>query len=289
MIRSMTGFGRAETTWGKRKVALEIKALNSKQLDLVLRLPNEFRTVEFELRNMLAERLQRGKIDLTVNVESNGVNGQMIQPEAAREAWRQLEQLSFELGKPLPQDVFSLLVRFPGFFASSEPEAVDAFVEPLRVALSEAIIALDQFRQREGQVLKADLLSHLEQIVSLLDQTEPFESQRIEQVKARLSKNLTEFASQQKFDQNRFEQELIYYLEKLDITEEKVRLRQHCTYFAETIDEDFAGKKLAFIAQEMGREINTMGSKANDASIQRLVVQMKDELEKIKEQLFNVL
>jgi uncharacterized protein (TIGR00255 family) len=285
----MTGFGRAETTWGKRKVALEIKALNSKQLDLVLRLPNEFRTVEFELRNMLAERLQRGKIDLTVNVESNGVNGQMIQPEAAREAWRQLEQLSFELGKPLPQDVFSLLVRFPGFFASSEPEAVDAFVEPLRVALSEAIIALDQFRQREGQVLKADLLSHLEQIVSLLDQTEPFESQRIEQVKARLSKNLTEFASQQKFDQNRFEQELIYYLEKLDITEEKVRLRQHCTYFAETIDEDFAGKKLAFIAQEMGREINTMGSKANDASIQRLVVQMKDELEKIKEQLFNVL
>lgn len=289
MIRSMTGFGRAETTWGKRKVALEIKALNSKQLDLVLRLPNEFRTVEFELRNMLAERLQRGKIDLTVNLESNGVNGQMIQPEAAREAWRQLEQLSFELGKPLPQDVFSLLVRFPGFFASSEPEAVDAFVEPLREALSEAIIALDQFRQREGQVLKADLLSHLEQIVSLLDQTEPFESQRIEQVKARLSKNLTEFASQQKFDQNRFEQELIYYLEKLDITEEKVRLRQHCTYFAETIDEDFAGKKLAFIAQEMGREINTMGSKANDASIQRLVVQMKDELEKIKEQLFNVL
>lgn len=285
----MTGFGRAETTWGKRKVALEIKALNSKQLDLVLRLPNEFRTVEFELRNMLAERLQRGKIDLTVNLESNGVNGQMIQPEAAREAWRQLEQLSFELGKPLPQDVFSLLVRFPGFFASSEPEAVDAFVEPLREALSEAIIALDQFRQREGQVLKADLLSHLEQIVSLLDQTEPFESQRIEQVKARLSKNLTEFASQQKFDQNRFEQELIYYLEKLDITEEKVRLRQHCTYFAETIDEDFAGKKLAFIAQEMGREINTMGSKANDASIQRLVVQMKDELEKIKEQLFNVL
>ncbi|MCE1202716.1 MAG: YicC family protein [Bacteroidia bacterium] len=289
MIRSMTGFGRAETTWGKRKVALEIKALNSKQLDLVLRLPNEFRTVEFELRNMLAERLQRGKIDLTVNVESNGVNGQMIQPEAAREAWRQLEQLSFELGKPLPQDVFSLLVRFPGFFASSEPEALDAFVEPLREALSEAIIALDQFRQREGQVLKADLLSHLEQIVSLLDQTEPFESQRIEQVRARLSKNLTEFASQQKFDQNRFEQELIYYLEKLDITEEKVRLRQHCTYFAETIDEDFAGKKLAFIAQEMGREINTMGSKANDASIQRLVVQMKDELEKIKEQLFNVL
>lgn len=285
----MTGFGRAETTWGKRKVALEIKALNSKQLDLVLRLPNEFRTVEFELRNMLAERLQRGKIDLTVNVESNGVNGQMIQPEAAREAWRQLEQLSFELGKPLPQDVFSLLVRFPGFFASSEPEALDAFVEPLREALSEAIIALDQFRQREGQVLKADLLSHLEQIVSLLDQTEPFESQRIEQVRARLSKNLTEFASQQKFDQNRFEQELIYYLEKLDITEEKVRLRQHCTYFAETIDEDFAGKKLAFIAQEMGREINTMGSKANDASIQRLVVQMKDELEKIKEQLFNVL
>lgn len=289
MIRSMTGFGRAETTWGKRKVALEIKALNSKQLDLVLRLPNEFRTVEFELRNMLAERLQRGKIDLTVNVESNVVNGQMIQLEAAREAWRQLEQLSFELGKPLPQDVFSLLVRFPGFFASSEPEAVDAFMEPLRDALSKAIIALDQFRQREGQVLKADLLSHLEQIVSLLEQTEPFESQRIEQVKARLSKNLTEFASQQKFDQNRFEQELIYYLEKLDITEEKVRLRQHCTYFAETIDEDFAGKKLAFIAQEMGREINTMGSKANDASIQRLVVQMKDELEKIKEQLFNVL
>ncbi|HMM12236.1 MAG TPA: YicC family protein [Bacteroidales bacterium] len=289
MIRSMTGFGRAETTWGRRKVALEIKALNSKQLDLVLRLPNEFRTVEFDLRNMLAERLQRGKIDLTVNVESNGVNGQMIQTEAAREAWRQLEQLSFELGKPLPQDVFSLLVRFPGFFASSEPEAVDAFIGPLRDALAEATDALDQFRQREGQVLRADLLSHLYQIVDLLDQTEPFESQRIEQVKQRLSKNLAEFASQQKFDQNRFEQELIYYLEKLDIAEEKVRLRQHCSYFAETIDEDYAGKKLAFIAQEMGREINTMGSKANDASIQRLVVQMKDELEKIKEQLFNVL
>lgn len=289
MIRSMTGFGRAETNWGKRKVALEIKALNSKQLDLVLRIPNEFRTVEFDLRNLLAEKLQRGKIDLTVNVESSGVNGQMIQAEAAREAWRQLEQLSFELGKPLPQDVFSLLVRFPGFFASSEPEAIDAFAGPLRDALSEAMQALDSFRIREGQVLKQDLLSRVEQIVSLLDQTEPFESQRIEQVKNRLSKNLIEFANQQKFDQNRFEQELIYYLEKLDITEEKVRLRQHCTYFVETIDEDFAGKKLAFIAQEMGREINTMGSKANDASIQRLVVQMKDELEKVKEQLFNVL
>lgn len=289
MIRSMTGFGRAETSWGKRKVAIEIKALNSKQLDLVLRLPNEFKAVEFDLRNLLAERLQRGKIDLTITVESNGVNGQMIQPEAAREAWKQLEQLSFELGKPLPQDVYSLLIRFPGFFASSEPEALDAFVEPLRDALAEAIMALDSFRIREGQMLKSDLISHVEQIVSFLNQTEPFESQRIEQVKLRLSKNLAEFVDHHKFDQNRFEQELIYYLEKLDITEEKVRLRQHCTYFIETIDEDFAGKKLAFIAQEMGREINTMGSKANDASIQRLVVQMKDELEKIKEQLFNVL
>lgn len=285
----MTGFGRTETSWGQRKVTLEIKALNSKQLDLVLRLPNEFRTAEFELRNMVAERLQRGKIDLTVNIESAAANGQMIQLEAAREAYRQLEQLSFELAKPLPQDVFSLLVRFPGFFATTEPEAADAFLPQLREALSEALDALDNFRQREGAVLKTDLLAHLEQIVQLLSQTEPFESRRIEQVRQRLAKNLAEFASQQKFDQNRFEQELIYYLEKLDITEEKVRLRQHCSYFAETIDEDFAGKKLAFIAQEMGREINTMGSKANDASIQRLVVQMKDELEKIKEQLFNVL
>lgn len=285
----MTGFGRAETYWGKRKVALDIKSLNSKQLDLVIRLPNEFRTIEFELRNMVAERLQRGKIDLTVNIESNVATGQMIQVEAAREAWRQLEQLSFELGRPLPNDVFSLLIRFPGFFASSEPEAVDAFVVPLRQALSQAIDALDDFRMREGQVLKVELLGHLEQILSLLDQTEPYENQRIEQVKQRLSKNLAEFITQQKFDQNRFEQELIYYLEKLDITEEKVRLRQHCAYFAETINEDFAGKKLSFIAQEMGREINTMGSKANDAAIQRLVVQMKDGLEKIKEQLFNVL
>lgn len=290
MIRSMTGFGKALQKYNSKDITVEIKALNSKQLDLIIKLPTEVRSLEYEIRNKIGVQLQRGKIEIGLTIEdSSKEESILIDKEMVGSYIEQVKQLSESLNLELPQDLVSLILKFPNVFKNKEDVVNENLTNIILKTVQEAFDAFDAFRIQEGLVLKTDLLKRINLILSLLDQVEPFESLRHATIKNRLISNLSELAGAGHYDENRFEQELIYYLEKLDITEEKVRLKQHCNYFMLSIDEDNAGKKLGFISQEIGREINTLGSKANEANIQRLVVQMKDELEKIKEQLFNIL
>ena len=289
MIRSMTGYGKAEQLYKSNNISVEIKTLNSKQLDLVIKLPQELKANEFDYRNEIATRLLRGKVDVIMTITNTDVaQNTHIEKEVVASYLEQICNISKEYNIPESKDIAAILFRMPGIFASPQQEYDDEFLAKIMETLVKAIEITDDFRIKEGAVLKKDLLKRVELILGYLGEVEPFEKNRHEVIKGRLLKNLQDFTNGD-FDENRFEQELIFYLEKLDITEEKVRLRKHCDYFKESIDEEGAGKKLGFIAQEMGREINTLGSKANDADIQRLVVKMKDELEKIKEQLFNIL
>lgn len=289
MIRSMTGYGKAEQLYNTNVITVEIKTLNSKQLDLSLRTPQELKPYELLYRNEIASNLQRGKIDVTITITNTDVSQNThIEKEVVASYFQQITSISKEYGIPESKDIAAVIFRMPGIFATPEQEYDEDFLTKIIETLSHAIMITNEFREKEGSILKKDLLKRVALILEYLDAVEPFENNRHEIIKGKLLKNLQELTSGE-YDENRFEQELIFYLEKLDITEEKVRLRKHCDYFYETIDEENAGKKLGFIAQEMGREINTLGSKANDADIQRLVVKMKDELEKIKEQLFNIL
>ena len=289
MIRSMTGYGKAEQLYNTNVITVEIKTLNSKQLDLSLRTPQELKPYELLYRNEIASNLQRGKIDVTITITNTDVSQNThIEKEVVASYFQQITSISKEYGIPESEDIAAVIFRMPGIFATPEQEYDEDFLTKIVETLSHAIMITNEFREKEGSILKKDLLKRVALILEYLDAVEPFENNRHEIIKGKLLKNLQELTSGE-YDENRFEQELIFYLEKLDITEEKVRLRKHCDYFYETIDEENAGKKLGFIAQEMGREINTLGSKANDADIQRLVVKMKDELEKIKEQLFNIL
>ena len=289
MIRSMTGYGKAEQLYNTNVITVEIKTLNSKQLDLSLRTPQELKPYELLYRNEIASNLQRGKIDVTITITNTDVSQNThIEKEVVASYFQQINSISKEYGIPESKDIAAVIFRMPGIFASPEQEYDEDFLTKIVETLSHAIMITNEFREKEGSILKKDLLKRVALILEYLDAVETFENNRHEIIKGKLLKNLQELTSGE-YDENRFEQELIFYLEKLDITEEKVRLRKHCDYFYETIDEENAGKKLGFIAQEMGREINTLGSKANDADIQRLIVKMKDELEKIKEQLFNIL
>ena len=289
MIRSMTGYGKAEQLYNTNVITVEIKTLNSKQLDLSLRTPQELKPYELLYRNEIASNLQRGKIDVTITITNTDVSQNThIEKEVVASYFQQITSISKEYGIPESKDIAAVIFRMPGIFATPEQEYDEDFLTKIVETLSHAIMITNEFREKEGSILKKDLLKRVALILEYLDAVEPFENNRHEIIKGKLLKNLQELTSGE-YDENRFEQELIFYLEKLDITEEKVRLLKHCDYFYETIDEENAGKKLGFIAQEMGREINTLGSKANDADIQRLVVKMKDELEKIKEQLFNIL
>jgi len=286
----MTGFGKATTSHDNIKIQVEIKALNSKQLDLNLKLPAAFKQMEYEWRNLLAQELQRGKIEVALSFdESAGHPAGQIDTKLAAFHIEQVKKLAETLNFDPPTDMAAYLLKMPGIFAADDSEADEELLALATTSLKEAVAAFDQFRRNEGKVLEQDLSSRITTIQMLLKEVEPLESERLETVKLRLIKNLNELAASVKYDENRLEQELIYYLEKFDITEEKVRLKQHCEYFIHTLTEEQAGKKLGFISQEIGREINTLGSKANHAGIQRLVVQMKDELEKIKEQLYNIL
>jgi uncharacterized protein (TIGR00255 family) len=290
MIRSMTGYGIAESLCNTKKITVEIRTLNSKQLDLAVKLPNELRFAELDFRNRIGARLLRGKIDVTITITDTSTDAvNRIDPDAVASYLRQINGISEELGIATAADMAGLLFRMPGIFNTPEQSYDEDFVAKINETIDTALDTVDRFRIQEGQTLKRDLLHRVDLIVGLLDQVEPFEKSRHDTIKQRLIKNLSELATEGQYDENRFEAELIYYLEKLDITEEKVRLRQHCNYFRESCDEDQAGKKLGFISQEMGREINTLGSKANEVNIQRLVVMMKDELEKIKEQGLNIL
>lgn len=290
MIRSMTGYGIAEQTYNTKKITVEIKTLNSKQLDLAIKLPNELRFAELDFRNQIGAKLQRGKIDTVITIADTDLSQTYhIDHDIVKAYKEQIESISIQLGIAPASDMASLLFRMPGIFNVPAESYDETFVAKVSATIDQALNAVDGFRIQEGQTLKKDLLHRVELILNLLSQVEPYEKSRHEVIKQRLTKNLAELTTSGQYDENRFEQELIYYLEKLDITEEKVRLRQHCNYFNESCDDDQAGKKLGFIAQEMGREINTLGSKANEVSIQKLVVSMKDELEKIKEQVCNIL
>ena len=290
MVKSMTGFGKGEAALRNKKITVEIRSLNSKQLDLSLRLPAVYRQSEYEIRNLIARTIQRGKVDVFVTVESQAVEtSARINREVFREYLRQMnDTLSFSGIDAGYDAILPVIMRLPDVVAT-EAEAISEEEHAALLAAVEAAAAhLDAFREQEGAILIADLLRRVELIEQYKTEVVPFEKARTETVKARILDNLSKLAVD--VDRNRLEQEMIFYLEKLDITEEKVRLTNHCNYFREVASsEEGAGRKLGFIAQEMSREINTMGSKANEPNIQILVVKMKDELEKIKEQVLNIL
>lgn len=290
MIKSMTGFGKGEASFGTKKITVELRSLNSKQLDLNIKLPALYRQSETELRNLVAQRLQRGKVDLFVSVESQQVETSAhINREIFREYLRQLNDALAFSGIDADYDaMLPVLMRMPDVVSVEAERVTEEESAALMAAAADAIERLDAFRVQEGAVLIADLLRRVDLIERYREEVVPFEKARTETIRARILDNLSKLGVE--VDRNRLEQEMIYYLEKLDITEEKVRLENHCRYFREVAaGEEAPGRKLGFIAQEMGREINTMGSKANESNIQILVVRMKDELEKIKEQVLNIL
>lgn len=291
MIKSMTGYGKAECALEEGKIIVEIRSLNGKNADIGIKSVLIPREKEMEIRQFLAQELQRGNIDLFAAWEPNSVQGaKTINKEIFTAYYRQVRQLQEEMSIT-EQDpgLLSTLLKMPEVLDSSQkqefsPEEWERF----REAVVQAAGALNEFRSKEGKILCADLKQRIALIEAYVTEVEKHESQRTLSIKERLRSKIEELGMAP--DENRLEQEIIYYLEKLDITEEKVRLRQHCRYFAETMEKDpYPGKKLGFIAQEMGREINTLGSKANQADIQQWVVKMKDELEKIKEQSLNIL
>ncbi len=290
MVKSMTGFGKGEAALRNKKITVEIRSLNSKQLDLSLRLPAVYRQSEYEIRNLIARTIQRGKVDVFVTVESQAVEtSARINREVFREYLRQMnDTLSFSGIDAGYDAILPVIMRLPDVVATEAEAISEEEHAALLAAVEGAAAHLDAFREQEGAILIADLLRRVELIEQYKTEVVPFEKARTETVKARILDNLSKLAVD--VDRNRLEQEMIFYLEKLDITEEKVRLTNHCNYFREVASsEEGAGRKLGFIAQEMGREINTMGSKANEPNIQILVVKMKDELEKIKEQVLNIL
>lgn len=291
MMKSMTGFGKAAAILNGKNYEIEIKSLNGKSLDINTKLPANYKERELEMRSIIGERLERGKIDfsLTITVVSGG-EAVKVNEELLSSYFNTMSQITDRLNfKPDQTQLFTTLLRFPDVLRN-DPEPLDENEwEFVKTLLIKAVDALDNFRTQEGQNLKGDFVKRTNLILDYLSRVEPFEKQRVEQIKERIASRFEELKGLD-VDRNRFEQELIYYIEKLDITEEKIRLKNHCNYFIETIDaQEAPGKKLGFIAQEMGREINTLGSKANDSDIQKIVVMMKDELEKIKEQVLNIL
>ena len=291
MILSMTGFGKAVATASNKKITVEIKSLNSKQLDISSRIPPAFREKDLELRNMIAAELVRGKVDFQIYAESIGVETTVSLNIPLMAAYKaQVEEMARQLGLAWPDDWYSVLLRFPETVKSELPASLsDEESEALFSASSEAIQALMQFRRKEGKKLEEFFREKIKNIRELLASVDPFEKERVAKIRARLEENLSKIDSVS-FDKNRLEQELIFYIEKLDINEEKQRLSQHLNYFIETLETGTGqGKKLGFISQEMGREINTLGSKSNNADMQKIVVKMKDELEQIKEQVLNVM
>jgi uncharacterized protein (TIGR00255 family) len=289
MLKSMTGFGKAECMLPARKLTIEIKSLNSKQIDTSTRLPAIYREKELEIRQLLSQRLERGKVECNFHYEVIAGAAATINTMVIRDYLRQLKDVADEHDVD-PGDLLSTVMRLPDTVISDKAELVKEEWESVREALITAIGELDQFRIQEGAALHKDLEECISNIRKKQQEIEPFEAERIEKLKQRFINNLEELRLNEDIDKNRFEQEMLYYLEKLDINEEKVRLKNHLDYFIEILEKGSPnGKKLGFISQEIGREINTLGSKANHSEIQRIVVEMKDELERIKEQILNVL
>jgi uncharacterized protein (TIGR00255 family) len=289
MIKSMTGFGKATAESGDKTITVEIRALNSKGADISLRLSSGLRNYELELRNELSKQLERGKIDLSIFVESNITETPVeINMVLAKAYHAQLKKLAEELNEPMEDSIHHIL-KFPDVMKGERKETDENEWKLIKNCLNEAIKQLNEFRDTEGKSLQKDFEDRLNKIGIYLEEVKKLDLHRITTIKDRIRNNLADVIGKDKIDENRFEQELIYYIEKLDINEEKVRLKTHLDYFTDTCKENSPGRKLNFISQEIGREINTIGSKANDAPIQKLVVLMKDELEKIKEQANNVL
>jgi uncharacterized protein (TIGR00255 family) len=291
MIKSMTGYGIASFDSGSTKYTVEIKSLNSKFLELSLRIPRSFSEKEFQLRNECNKQIERGKVSLSINVEQADsiVKAAGIDTALLKNYYNQLKAVSSELGEP-GGNLLQLALGLPEVVKYDEDTVSEEEWKIVEKTFHQALAAFQQFRADEGNVLEQDVKYRIGIILKNLELVEVEEPKRIPLIRERLNQFLTEAIARESIDQNRFEQELIYYIDKLDITEEKVRLKSHCDYFVETLkNADANGKKLGFISQEIGREINTLGSKANDANIQKLVVGMKEELEKIKEQLLNVL
>lgn len=292
MLHSMTGYGRSQKTFDNQTICVEIKSINSKTFDLRVRLPLHYQSKEIEVRRILNTELIRGKVDFTLSVTGNGASDFKIDNIAFQAYYNQLSELSGNYGID-KGDLLYTITRMPGVVLQNDEEVSEDEWSKIESVMKDAMNQLNAFRAQEGAVLLADMYLRVDQILSLLTQVEPLESGRIEKVRQRLNSNLEQFLPAAKIDENRFEQEVLYYLDKLDITEEKTRLAQHCAFFKEICtdrkDSLDKGKKLNFIIQEIGREINTLGSKANFAEIQRIVVGMKDEADKIKEQLANIL
>ena len=287
----MTGYGKHVADSENRKVTVEIRALNSKQLDLNLRLPQLMKEREIEIRKQIGVVLQRGKIDVSIEIEQNSLElKSVINIDLAKHYYAELKMLSEAINQENFNDYLSIILKMPEVLVEKESNVNDEELDSVTECLNYALIAIDQFRTNEGTVLAEDIGIRISNILNHLTEVDKYENQRIINIKNRIAGNISKFWQDPSTDNNRFEQEIIYYIEKLDITEEKVRLKNNCDYYLENLNNDeSSGKKLGFIAQEIGREINTLGSKANDSDLQRIVVLMKDELEKIKEQLFNIL
>jgi uncharacterized protein (TIGR00255 family) len=291
MIQSMTGFGKATCEYGNKKIVVEIKSLNSKQLDLSTRISGLYREKDIEVRNELSLKLERGKIDFALYVDNSGKESvTQINATVIESYYQQIKTLSDNMGIEVPFNWFDVLLRLPDAMKTETIELDENEWIEIRKAIGSAIDQLIAFRIQEGKSLETVFMAKISNIGRLLEETEPFEAERVEKIRERLEENLQALSDKIDYDRNRLEQELIFYIEKLDVNEEKVRLRNHLHYFSETMQhEKSPGKKLGFIAQEIGREVNTLGSKANNSEMQKIVVLMKDELEQLKEQVLNVL
>lgn len=292
MILSMTGFGKAVKVINHKKITVEVKSLNSKQLDAAVRLPQPYRSLELDLRSHVAQRLLRGKVDIFVTSENvDGASTVNFNFDQLKCYKQQVERMASELSLPEPNDWYQTLLRLPDVFKTeTNDDVADDELKAVVEVCDTALMALDEFRAQEGHRLEQFFEEKIAAIQQIFGEVEQYETSRVERIKTRIIDSLSKLEGVD-YDSNRLEQELIFYIEKLDITEEKIRLQNHINYFLNTLhaSEPGQGKKLGFIAQEMGREINTMGSKANQAELQQVVVRMKDQLEQIKEQVLNVL
>lgn len=289
MLKSMTGFGKATKEFENKTVSVEIRSLNSKNMDLSLRLSSTYRDKEHELKSEITKLLERGKVDLSIYVESKLIETPVeVNSDLAKSYYAKIKQLAIDLNEPTT-NLLSHVLKMPDVLKSERKEPNEQDWKDIHEVVIASVSALNKFREDEGKSIEKDFNERLTIISDSLDKIKEHDASRIQNIKDRIKKNLDEVVGKDKVDNNRFEQELIYYIEKLDINEEKVRLKTHLDYFIKTMKEPAGGRKLNFIGQEIGREINTIGSKANDAEMQKLVVLMKDELEKMKEQTNNVL
>jgi uncharacterized protein (TIGR00255 family) len=287
----MTGFGKATCEYNTKKIVIEVKSLNSKQLDVSIKIPNLYREKELEIRNEISQKLERGKIDFSLFIENVGKETTTQFNQAIIEGYyQQINNLSEYLGINPPNNWFDLFLRLPDSLKTDISELDEEEWQTVKKAMQQAFDELVAFRVQEGKAIENVFYNKINNIQQLLSEIASYETERIEKIKAKLKEGLESISDKIDYDKNRMEQELIYYIEKLDINEEKARLQNHLNYFIQVLEEEQAqGKKLGFIAQEIGREINTLGAKANHSEIQKIVVKMKDELEQIKEQIMNVL